>query len=67
MITDPLLLVVLSMLGEARRRIRAVTRDDRGALTLEWIVLVGILVAAAIAAGAWMVLKITAWEGKVGS
>jgi len=33
------------------RRIRAMTRKDAGALSLEWIVIAGIVFAAAVAAG----------------
>jgi hypothetical protein len=33
------------------RRVSAVTRKDTGALSLEWIVIAGIVFAAAVAAG----------------
>ncbi len=33
------------------RRISAITRKDAGALSLEWIVIAGIVFAAAVAAG----------------
>jgi hypothetical protein len=35
----------------AERRIGATTRKDTGALSLEWIVIAGIVFAAAVAAG----------------
>jgi Flp pilus assembly pilin Flp len=49
----PLSLIISSLLERARSRVGAALdrRDDTGALTLEWIVIAGILVAAAVAAG----------------
>lgn len=47
-----------------RRRAHA-TAGDRGALTLEWIVIAGILVAAAVAAGVVFRSDLTAWMSKL--
>lgn len=49
----------------ARSLGRTVFRSEAGALTLEWIVLAAGLVAVAIAAGAYILKKVKAEEGKI--
>ena len=51
----------------ARRRIRTALdgKSEIGALTLEWIVIAGILVAAAVTLTAFLSGKITTWEKAV--
>ena len=55
------------VLGLARRRLRAVraASPQRGALTLEWIVIAGILVAAATVAAVWFTGVIHGFESKI--
>ena len=55
------------VLGLARRRLRAVrtASPQGGALTLEWIVIAGILVAAATVAAVWFTGVIHGFESKV--
>jgi len=55
------------LLGRARCGARAaLDRDpDSGALTLEWIVIAGLLVAAAIAAAALFGTAVTHWATKL--
>jgi hypothetical protein len=64
---EPLWVAVSYLLDHARRRIRAALdgHPESGALTLEWLVIAGILVAAAIVAGAFLTTKIKQWESKV--
>lgn len=64
---DPLLPAATFLLSRARQRIRAALRGDpeSGAISLEWIVIAGILVAAATAAGVFFVSKLKSWEGKI--
>jgi hypothetical protein len=64
---DPLLLAVTLLLGRARQRARAALQEDpeAGAISLEWIVIAGILVAAATAAGVFFFAKLKHWEAKV--
>ncbi len=64
---DPLLLMASMLLARARCRIAAVRAADRqaGALTLEWIVIAGILVAAAVAAGVFFNHAIRAETAKL--
>jgi hypothetical protein len=64
---NPTLLVARLLWYKGLARVRVVLADDReaGAITLEWIVITGILVAAAIAAGAFFISKITEYEGKI--
>jgi hypothetical protein len=64
---EPLWLAVSYLLGRARQRARAALdgHPESGALTLEWLVIAGILVAAAIVAGAFLTTKIKQWESKV--
>ena len=52
--------------GMARRRVRALLRDSEdGALSLEWIVIAVLLVAAATAAGAFFTAAISHEAGKL--
>jgi hypothetical protein len=64
---DPMLLTLLYLRDRACCRIRAALDGDRqtGALTLEWIVIAGILVVAAIAAGAFFTGVISKFESKI--
>jgi hypothetical protein len=64
---EPMWLAVSYLLGQARRRARAALdgHPESGALTLEWLVIAGLLVAAAVAAGFFLKTKITQWESKV--
>jgi hypothetical protein len=64
---EPMWLAVSYLLGKARRRVRAALdgHPESGALTLEWLVIAGILVAAAVVAGAFLTAKIKQWESKV--
>jgi hypothetical protein len=51
--------------GRARRVGRAIFRNDAGALTLEWIVIAGLLVVAAIGAGVYFTTAITGAASKM--
>ncbi len=64
---NPLWLAVGYLLDRARSRARAALRGDpeSGAITLEWIVIAGILVAAAVAAGVFFVGKIKQYESNI--
>jgi hypothetical protein len=64
---NPLWFAVIYLVDRARWRARAARAGDpqSGAITLEWIVIAGILVLAAVAAGAFFVNKIHAYESKV--
>lgn len=64
---DPLWLFVTLLYGQARQRIRAALDGDpqSGALSLEWIVIASILVAAAAGAAIFFKSKISEWENKV--
>jgi hypothetical protein len=64
---DPLLLTASYLLARARCRIAlALAKDpESGALTLEWIVIAGILVAAAVAAGVFFNHAIRAETAKL--
>jgi len=64
---SPLLTAVRYLLLRARARAGAAAsgHPESGAITLEWIVIAGILVAAAIAAGAFFTGAITRYEGKI--
>lgn len=67
MYPDPLWSYLTYLYGRARQRARAALdgNPESGALTLEWIVIAGILVALAVGATAFFGQKITEWEGKV--
>jgi hypothetical protein len=64
---NPLWFAISYLLDQARRRARAARAGDpqSGAITLEWIVIAGILVAAAVAAGVFFVGKIKQYESKI--
>jgi hypothetical protein len=64
---DPLLLAARYLLGRARCRARAALdgNPESGALTLEWLVIAGILVAAAGITAVFLRGKIREWEGKI--
>ncbi|MGO9078939.1 MAG: hypothetical protein ACLQDY_07815 [Streptosporangiaceae bacterium] len=63
----PLLLMAGWLVDRARSRIRSALGDNpqAGALTLEWIVIAGILVAAAVAAGVVFKSAISAETAKL--
>jgi hypothetical protein len=64
---NPLWFAIGYLLDRARWRARAALNGDPecGAITLEWIVIAGILVAAAVAAGVFFVGKIKQYESKI--
>ena len=64
---DPLLLAVRYLLDRAHCRARAALdgNPESGALTLEWLVIAGILVAAAGITTVFLRGKIREWEGKI--
>jgi hypothetical protein len=64
---NPLWFAVIYLVDRARWRARAARAGDpeSGAITLEWIVIAGILVAAAVAAGFFFVNKIHQYENKI--
>ena len=64
---NPQWAAVSYLLGRARGRARAALDHDpeSGALTLEWIVIAGLLVAAAITAAALFGTAITHWATKL--
>ncbi|MGD0684345.1 MAG: hypothetical protein ABSA03_04430 [Streptosporangiaceae bacterium] len=64
---DPLWTVVRYLLLRARARASAARagRPESGAITLEWIVIAGILVVAAIAAGLVFTRDIKRYEAKI--
>ena len=68
MSNDPVWLGVTYLYGIARRRIHAARsgNPESGALTLEWIIIAAVLVAAAGLAGIWFDKKITSYENKAG-
>jgi hypothetical protein len=57
----------LYLMDRARCRARAALdgNPESGALTLEWLVIAGILVAAAGATAAWLTGAIGGFEGKI--
>ena len=67
MIPSPFLFCVSYLIGRARQRARCARAGDpeSGALSLEWIVIAGILVVAAVAAGAFFTTQISSWESKI--
>jgi hypothetical protein len=64
---NPLWFAIGYLLGRARSRARSALNGnpESGAITLEWIVIAGILVAAAVAAGVFFVGKIKQYESKI--
>jgi hypothetical protein len=66
-IPSPLVLCVTYLITRARQRARSARDGDpeSGALSLEWIVIAGILVVAAVAAGAFFTSQISTWESKI--
>jgi heme/copper-type cytochrome/quinol oxidase subunit 2 len=64
---SPIWTVVRYLLLRARARAGAAARGhpESGAITLEWIVIAGILVVAAIAAGVFFTGAITKYEAKI--
>ena len=64
---DPLLLAVRYLLDRAYCRARAALdgNPESGALTLEWLVIAGILVAAAVLTAVFLRGKIAEWEHKI--
>jgi hypothetical protein len=64
---NPLWFGICYLLGRARSRARSALdgNPESGAITLEWIVIAGILVAAAVAAGVFFVGKIHQYESKI--
>jgi hypothetical protein len=67
MYPDPMWLYVSCLLDRARRRVVTACRADPefGALSLEWIVIAGLLVAAAVAASLFFRQAIEHWESKM--
>ena len=64
---DPLWQAVRYLLDRARCRARAALdgNPESGALTLEWLVIAGILVAAAGITAVFLRSKIRQWESKI--
>jgi hypothetical protein len=64
---NPLWLTARYLFDRARCRARCALdgNPESGALTLEWIVIAGILVVAAGTLAGFLTGKITEWEGKV--
>jgi len=64
---DPLWTAVKYLLLRARARTRAALdgQPESGAITLEWIVIAGILVLAAITAGAVFTSAVKKYEAKI--
>lgn len=63
----PLWFCVTYLVGRARQRARSALdgHPESGALTLEWIVIAGILVAAATGAAFFFAGKISEFESKI--
>jgi hypothetical protein len=68
MFTDPTWLGITYLIGRLRQRTRAALdgNPESGALTLEWIVIAFVLVAAAAGTAAWLTGKLGHLEGQVG-
>jgi len=64
---DPLWINLMYLLGRARCRARAALdgNPESGALTLEWLVIAGVLVIAATGLTLWLTNKVHQWEKKV--
>jgi hypothetical protein len=64
---NPLWFAVIYLVDRARWRARAARagHPESGAITLEWIVIAGILVLAAVGAGAFFVTRIHQYESKI--
>jgi hypothetical protein len=64
---SPFLLYASYLIARARQRARSAGagHPESGALSLEWIVIAGILVVAAVAAGAFFTSQISSWESKI--
>jgi hypothetical protein len=64
---DPMWLAVRYLMDRARCRARAALdgHPESGALTLEWLVIAGILVGAAALTATFLRSKIAEWEGKI--
>jgi hypothetical protein len=64
---DPLWINLMYLLGRARCRARAALdgNPESGALTLEWLVIAGVLVIAATGLTVWLTGKVGEWEKKV--
>ena len=69
MYPDPVWMSVSYLIRRARQRVRGALdgHPESGALTLEWLVIAFVIVAAAAGAAAWFATKIGHWENKVGS
>ncbi|HEY5015292.1 MAG TPA: hypothetical protein VII59_00760 [Streptosporangiaceae bacterium] len=67
MYPSPLWFCLTYLTSRARQRARSARggNPESGALTLEWIVIAGILVAAAVAAAVIFGNAITSFEGKL--
>ena len=67
MMPSPFLFCVSYLIARARQRARSAGEGDpeSGALSLEWIVIAGILVVAAVAAGVFFTTQISSWESKI--
>jgi hypothetical protein len=64
---SPFLFCVSYLMARVRSRVRSARagHPESGALSLEWIVIAGILVVAAVAAGAFFTTQISTWESKI--
>jgi hypothetical protein len=69
MYPDPVWLGVMHLIGRLRQRRQAAMdgNPESGALTLEWIVIAFVLVAAAAGTAAWLATKLGSLEGSVGN
>jgi hypothetical protein len=64
---NPLWMTVTYLMDRARCRIRLALdgNPESGALTLEWLVIAGVLVLAAAATATWLSGAITGFENKI--
>jgi len=67
MYPDPLWLQITCLLAWARRRARSAlgAGAERGALSLEWVIIAAIIGGIALTVGALLVLRIKAFENKI--